>query len=157
MLLKRCMQTQLCTEISNQKMSWFAKMDTWNLSIWELAKNSTVKLQERHSQSLVLQTTWHQKFSQVRDTTTLLIYGLSVLSFMSSWQVMFLLVKMQKIHMKFIRKSLKILLLSPNIWETLSQILWFLNCWARTLTQDWVDRILTWKSIHFSMDLTGIN
>lgn len=132
-------------------------MDTWNSSIWEPVRNLTAKLPERLSPSSVHPITWLLKFSQERVTIIQLTSGLLVLSFMSSWQDMFHSDKTLKIHTKFINKSWKILLLSPNTWGIQSQILSSLNFSARIQTQDLEDRIQTWRSINFSMDLTGIN
>lgn len=154
---KLCMPIPLCTEISNLKTSWFAKMVTWNLSIWEPVRNLITKLPEKLLQSLVLQITWLLKFFQVKVTITLLICGHLVLYFMSLWLVMFLSVKMLRIHMKFIKKFWRILSLSPNIWETQFQTHWFLNYWVKIQTQDSVDHIQTWRNMHFSMASTGIN
>ncbi len=152
---KLFIQIQSCTEILNLKTWWSVKMGTWNSSIWEHVKNSTTKPPEKHSQSLVHPITWLLKYCPEKITIIQLMFGHLVLSFMNSWPVMFLLDRMLKILMKFIKKSWKILLLSPNIWEIQSQIHSFLNFSVKIQIPDLVDLTLTWKSINFSMDLTG--
>lgn len=154
-LCKLCTQTQSCTEILSLKTWWSVKMDTWNSSIWEPVKNSTIKLPEKPSQSSVLPIIWLLKSYPAKGIIIQLISGHLVLSFMNSWLAMFLLERMPKIHMKFINKSWKIHLLSPNIWGIQSQILLFLNFSVKIQIPDLVGLTLTWRNINSSMDSTG--
>lgn len=151
------MLIRLCIGIWNPRMLWSVRMGIWSWLIWALVRRLIIRPLGRHLLLLALPIIWRRRYCPERAIITQLISGPLGLSCMSSWPDMSLSARMQKIHMKYIRKFSRIPLLSQNTWETQFPTHSSPNSSAKIQIQDLVAHIQIWKNTCYSKALIGIN